>query len=82
MGMATQTGNVEQSMTNPRNIVPTGSNVSANLPDNDQAHPSGTTVTIMSMPSVNGQPVDLSVPPSNAFHWSSSMATVPREYCG
>ena len=77
VGMATWTGNVEQSMTSPRDVMPTGSNVSANLPDSDQAHPSGTTVTITSMPRVNGQPVDLSVPPSNAFHWSSSMATVP-----
>ena len=80
--MVTRTGNVEQSMANPRNVIPTSSNVSANLPDSDQAHPSGTTLTIMSMPSVNGQPVDLSVPPSNAFHRSSSMATVPVNTVG
>ena len=82
VGMVTRTGNVEQSMTSPRDVMPTSSNVSANLPDGDQAHSSDTTVTITSMPSVNGQPVDLSVPPSNAVHRSSSMATVPVNTVG
>ena len=56
-------------MTSPRDAIPT----SANIP----ASSLSATVTIGSVLSINGTPIDLSVPQQNTVHRSSSMATVP-----
>ena len=56
-------------MTSPRDAIPTGANIPASSPS--------ATVTIGSVPSINGGPINLSVPQQNTVHRSSSMATVP-----
>ena len=68
VGIAPRNGD-GQPMTSPRDAVPTGTNMPATS--------SGTTVTMSSVSSLNGNPVDLSMPWQNAVHRSSSVTTVP-----
>ena len=56
-------------MTSQRDAIPTSANIPASSPS--------ATVTIGSVPSIDGTPIDLSVPQQNTVHRSSSMATVP-----
>ena len=56
-------------MTSPRDAIPTGANIPASSPS--------ATVTIGSVPSINGGPINPSVSQQNTVHRSSSMTTVP-----